>query len=252
MRSSPNPRLSPILKAPFVQDEGAPTIPAALREPSPSPQIPSALAHPPMPAVVGPDETALEKAREAAMAVLEEAHRQALEIRQDALSESREAAIRAGFKEGYDAGHREGMNAAEADAQSLLRQAETSSKRLLADQEERIALLACEIAAHLIGMELTLNPEAVERIVLTTLQEVGQGSEVEVTVAPGDYPKAVRACPVWREAVGEGTQIRLAVDDTLPQGGCRIKGPHGVVERNWQKEIMAVSDALEEVARRGL
>jgi len=235
LRGRPS-RRSPILKAPRVTE-------TVLEVPASSPSGPSPTSRPLLPV---PDHL-VALARQTAAALIREAQQDARRIREAARTD----ALEAGRNEGLAIGREEGLQDGRREAQELLRNAERRAAEIVAAREEMIGQLAVEVAAHLLGMELTLNPEAVEQVVLATLRETDD-TDVEVGVAPDDYTQALRASRSWQEALGAGADIRVVVDQDLPRGSCRVRGPHGVVERNWQKEITAISDLFEEVARRGL
>jgi len=186
-------------------------------------------------------------AREVARATITLAQREASEQRQAAERQGREQGLQAGRQAGYA----EGIKQAERDSERILQAAERAARELLAHSEEQIGQLACEVAAHLLGVQLRLNPEVVERAVLAVLQDVPPHSSVAIEVSSADYERAVEALPAFRNALGgEGAKVRVAEDEALPQGGLRVSGPGGVVERNWQEGLVAISQAFEEVAKR--
>lgn len=245
MRSSPRGpvprRPSPILKAP-----------AYLGDPVDLPQVQAGTEtgtrsrmHLAVP------EHLLALARQSAADLLTEAQQEARRLKEEAAAKGREEGRREGYAEGVARGHEDGLVEGRRAAEELLRAARSQAADLVASQEEKIAQLSLEVAAHLLGMELTLNPEAVEQVVLATLRE-SDDTEVEIGVAADDYTQALKACRAWQEAVGGGAEIHIVVDPDVPRGGCRVRGPHGIVDRNWQREILAISDVFEEVARRGL
>ncbi len=190
----------------------------------------------------------IQVARQVARATLTIAQRDADHLRRQAEREAK----RHGFEAGRKAGYAEGLQAAERDAQRIIAQAETSAKEVLSRSEAEIGQLACEVAAHLLGVQIMLNPEVVERAVLEVLQEAPQKGPVSIEVSPVDLERALKALPAFRGAVGSGGEVTVQENPALPQGGLRVSGPQGVVERNWQEGLVAISQAFEEVARRGV
>ena len=190
----------------------------------------------------------IQVARQVARATLAIAQRDADLMRRSAEREAK----RHGFEAGRKAGYAEGLRSAEQDARRIVAQAETAAQEILSRAESEIGQLACEVAAHLIGVQLRLNPEVVERSVLEVLQEYQQQGPVSIEVAPNDLERTLMALPALRGQVGPGADVSVSGDPSLPQGGLRVSGPQGVVERNWREGLVAISQAFEEVARHGV
>ena len=237
MRSSRD-RRPRVIKAEQLQQKG----PAG-----PAQQLPSA-PHAQTPDAAPASDHIVQVARQVARATLLIAQRDADHLRRQAERDGRRHGIEAGRKAGYA----EGLQTAEKDAQRIVSQAEASAKEILGRAEAEIGQLACEVAAHLIGVQLMLNPEVVERAVLEVLQSGPQQGPVSVEVSPVDLERALRALPAFRGAVGSAAEVTVSEDPALPQGGLRVTGPQGVVERNWRQGLVAISEAFEEVARRGV
>ncbi len=236
MRSSPE-RRSRVVKAQQLVQKGPG---------SPQPGAPA--TRPTEAASTSAADHILQVARQVARATLNIAQRDADHLRRQAEREGR----RLGFEAGRKAGYAEGLTAAQEDAQRILAQAEASAQETLVRSESEIGQLACEVAAHLIGVKLMLNPEVVERAVLEVLQGTPQKGPVTIEVAPVDLEMALKALPAFRGAAGGAAELTLAEDPSLPQGGLRVSGPQGVIERNWREGLLAISQAFEEVARRGV
>ena len=236
MRSSPERRTRVIKAERLVQQgQGAPLPGSGAVRPA---EAPSAAAA----------DHIIQVARQVARATLSIAQRDAEHLRRQAEREAR----RQGFEAGRKSGYAEGLSAAQQDAQRILAQAEASADEIVNRAQADIGQLACEVAAHLIGVQLMLNPEVVERAVLEVLQESPQKGPVTIEVSPMDLERAVKALPAFRGAAGASADVSVAEDPSLPQGGVRVTGPQGVVERNWREGLVAISQAFEEVARRGV
>jgi len=236
MRSSPRQR-SAVIKAQQLVPRGQG--PQGARRPAPG-----------MPAQ-GPESAAdhiIDVARQVARATLEIAQRDAESLRRAAERD----ASRRGFQAGRKAGYAEGLKAAEADARRIVAEAEAAAREIVERAQAEIGQLACEVAAHLIGSEIRLNPEVVERAVLEVLQEAPLQGAVSIEVSPADLERMLRALPALQAAAGAGAELSLAQNADLPQGGMRVSGPQGVVERNWREGLVAISEAFEEVSRHGV
>ncbi|MDA8345037.1 MAG: FliH/SctL family protein [Thermaerobacter sp.] len=190
----------------------------------------------------------LRVAREVARATILAAQHDAKSIRDTVGREARRQAL----AEGRAAGYAEGINQAKLDSERILQDAAREAQEILLRAESQVGQLACEIAAHLLGVEIRLNPEIVERAVLTILQETTPSGPVSIEVSAADYQRVLEAAPTFRAALGSAAELRVTEDRSLPQGGIRVSGPHGSVERNWQEGLLAISEAFEEVARRGV
>ncbi len=234
MKSSPDRGTRRIIKATQLQEKGAP--PESRRSAKAKEATPSTSGH------------VLDVARQVARATLMAAQRDAEAIRRSAAREARRKA----YAEGRSAGYNEGIAQAKADSERILQDAAREAHEIVRRAEAEVGQLACEIAAHLLGAELRLNPEIVERTVLEILQETAPTGPVSIEVSVNDYPQALQAAPTLRSALGGAAELRIGQDASLPPGGVRVSGPHGTVERNWHDGLLAISEAFEEVARRGV
>lgn len=243
MKSSPEAWRPPLLRGRVLKSADATSLTAA----------PVVIGSPRVQAGRGPEraDRLLATARKAAADLLSgarlEAASQAADIRQAAF----ERGHTEGFAVGFDEGRAEGAAAGRAEAASLVADARRRAQELVAERETWVAQLALEVAAHLLGMELTLNPEAVERVVMTTLMEAEAG-EVALAVSPDDFDQASTAARAWRQAVGGDADVRVDVDPSLPRGACRVTGPTGVAERNWSRDLVTLSELFERVSHDGV
>lgn len=196
-------------------------------------------------------ERLLAAARLTAAALVDRARTSARAIEEEARLRGEAEAKDRGYAAGYATGHDEGLAAGREEAATLVAAAKRDARAIVSDAEQWVSQLALEVAAHLLGMELTLNPEAVERVVMSTLLEA-RSTEVSLAVAPADYDQATEVARQWRMSLGGETQVRIDVDPSLPRGACRVEGPNGVVERNWQRDLVALSDLFERVSRDGV
>jgi flagellar biosynthesis/type III secretory pathway protein FliH len=239
MRSLPERRTGRVIKAEQLHSTGAPQ-PHLARASQPAPHV--------APKAQNPSENMLDVARQVARATLLAAQHDAKVLRETAGREARQK----GMAEGRAAGYAEGIQQAKIDSQRILEDANRQAREILRKAEGDVGQLACEIAAHLLGVELRLNPEIVERAVLAVLEESAAQGPVSIEVSAQDYQRVLEAAPTFRTAIGSAAELRIAEDRNLPPGGLRVSGPHGIVERNWQEGLLAISEAFEEVARRGV
>lgn len=191
-------------------------------------------------------------AEQQAAALLTLARHDAEKLRQAAEAEARAIGYSAGHAEGLTVGRLEALRGVQEEGRRIIEAAQAEARRVLEGAEERVGLLACEIASHLIGTELRQSPETIERAVAQTLAAMGVEGDITIEVATSDYEQAVQSVGAWREGVGGGADIRVIVDPALPRGGYRVLGPGGAVERNWQDGLKAIAQAFEEVAHRGV
>lgn len=191
-------------------------------------------------------------AEQQAASLLTIARHDAMKLCQAAEAEARAIGYSAGHAEGFAAGRMEALRGVQEEGRRIVEAAQAEAQRVLEGAEERVGLLACEIASHLIGTELRQSPETIERAVAQTLAAMGVEGDISIEVATADYEQAVQSVGAWRDGLGSGADIRVMVDPALPRGGYRVLGPSGAVERNWQDGLKAIAQAFEEVARRGV
>lgn len=184
-------------------------------------------------------------------ALLADAFREAETLLRQARDEAealRVAAREDGYRDGRADGYREGLEAARREAQALVDAAREEGRELRRESARSLGQLACELASHVLGVALSLNPALVEDAARTLLEEARPLGVVSLAVAPADLESARRARARWQADLGGEVEIALVPDPTLPAGAVRVETGAGTLERIWPERLAEMDRAMEEVA----
>lgn len=187
-----------------------------------------------------PSEAGSEAVRREVEAVLRAAREEAQAVR--------EAAYGDGHKEGVTAGYREGLQQAHQEMRAIVQEAQQEAQELRQASVQSLGRLACELASHLLGVALTLDPGLVERAAGAILEEARPLGVLSLAVAPADLEAARRARARWQGDLGGEVEVALIPDPTLPQGALRVETRSGAVERVWPERLAEMDRVMGEVA----
>lgn len=149
------------------------------------------------------------------------------------------AAIEEGARK---AGYAAGVEAGRAELASALLEHSAAHERALAaliPETREIALLA---ARHLLGHELTLQPERITETVEQLLTRVRRARRVRVRAHPED-------CVALAASMGQRA-IELQPDETLTRGGCIVQTEIGTLDASVETRIASLRKALEKARGR--
>ncbi len=196
----------------------------------------------------------LNEARVHAEKIISDAKAKAQTILQEA-DEKIEALKKETEKTGYEAGFTAGQQAlaeewekfyAERDSERAAIKEERN--RLIQQIEPELIELAVNIARQIIHAELHLAPEQIGAIAKAALAQVRDCGEVTLKIRSNDY-----------EYVGEllkkegqnGPTVKVEVENSLPNGGCIVETPYGMIDGTVEGQLDAVAHELLEVNQGG-
>ena len=176
-----------------------------------------------------------------AEALLAAAREEARALREEARAE--------GYREGRTTGYREGLEQARGEIGTLVAEAQSEARDLREASVRSLGHLACELASHLLGVAVTLDPDLVEEATLALLEEARPLGVISISVAPSDLEPARRARVRWQGDLGGELEIAVVPDPTLPGGAVRVETRSGALERVWPERLAEMDRAMEEVAK---
>lgn len=165
-------------------------------------------AHAPQP----PEPTAEEKAR----VVIEAAEADAAGIREKARKE--------GFAKG-EAEAREKLAVAIERMNRVAVEIAAVKPRLIAEAEEEVTALVCEIATRILGPLVEQNPECVVNVVSRALAALSERENVAIRVNPRDIALVLEAKPEILAGVDGARNVTFVDDHGVEPGGCMIETP---------------------------
>ncbi len=166
-------------------------------------------------------------------------------IRSKAAEEGRQEGMRLGQRDGYGEGLRRGAE----EARQLLTQARAEAEELRRDLVRGVGRLACEVASHLMGAAVTLDPDVVREHVAQILAESQPLGILEVVVHPEDMKAARAAKNLWLAEMAGEVEIGVVPDPDLSPGSCRVRTRAGDIEWVWPERLSEMDRAMQEVAK---
>ena len=124
-------------------------------------------------------------------------------------------------------------------------------KRLLADSEEVVVRLSCEIARRIVTKMAEMDEEMILEIVRNALGHLGDKQKVTIRVNPADAETLRSHGDELAEATGAGSTVEIAEDVRIKRGGCLIEGESGSVEAQLDRQVDMIEKALMEAVHAG-
>lgn len=132
---------------------------------------------------------------------------------------------------------RQGRQAGRAESAELLARAAGERDRALAQAEREVVKLALAAAERIVGEQIALEPERVQRIVRDVIARARRASRLTVRVHPDDVP-AVRALE------HEVHSLSVEPDPEVARGGCVVRSDVGELDARLEVQLEALERAL--------
>ncbi|MBP7402694.1 MAG: hypothetical protein KBA30_08765 [Clostridia bacterium] len=179
----------------------------------------------------------MERARDNASTLLEQAAVEAGELRSQAVQD----------------GYREGMKRAEAEMETLRREAAArmdSEKAALRERfeqemselEPEVLEVALAVAEKILHTELARSEKAYSGLVRHALSRLVNGERGTIRVGRDDFFRSVQSDTELMEAVQD--RFEFAVDDAMPAGGCVIESTSGTVDAGVETQLENIVKAM--------
>lgn len=163
----------------------------------------------------------------------------AAETRAQELLAGAEARARSGYDAGFKQGLEEGRTASARDAVRLIAErGELSSE--LALEGARLAVL---MAQSILGEQLSVAPNSLEKLAARALKLTPLGQSVTILVHPSDGSKLEAAIPNLRK-LARGVPIIVEGDLTIANGGCIVRTEFGEVDASVDSLLKAIAERL--------
>lgn len=193
-------------------------------------------------------EEIIARARAEAEKLMREAHEQALRVSEE-LARQAEAE---GFRKGYEKGRQEGLAQAEAEGQSIrreagavLRQAGEIWKKTVENMENEIVSLAREIAEKILAAQLTLDPAVVLAIVREALELARNREHVVLYVNPAEVDLVEQNREELLPVLSPQAALHIIGDAGVERGGCRVETEDRTIEATLKERWRAIQEALQ-------
>lgn len=159
--------------------------------------------------------------------------------------QERAEAYRQGRADGEQAAHtraRKEMETAMAATRRALQQIREARESWDQRLEANLVALATAIARHLLGRELSGDPQAVRGLVQQALSAFPLDHVVRIRLNPSDLELLAPegSDPAAGDGTQDGHQARWIADETVSPGGCVVEGPDQIVDGR-------IGEALERI-----
>jgi flagellar assembly protein FliH len=146
-----------------------------------------------------------------------------------------------------EASHQEQIAAFAQELHSALTSTQKGIEEWYIEAEQRLAVLAIEIAQRAIGQELTLNSEAVVGIAKQVLQEVTTGNHVRLRVNPIQSANLDSRREEIIQSISHIREIEIVSDPSI-QNGVIVESESGVVDGRIESYLGRLVEHITEEA----
>jgi flagellar assembly protein FliH len=197
----------------------------------------------------------LAHARAQAAAILAEAESQAAALCAAREAEARERGLAEGRREGLEQITREASAKAAADArdrlnklaaalEAALREFEQQRHNLLADAEHGLIELALAIARRVCKHDAARSSAAAAANAHALLALVQHQADAELLLNPADFAALHEALAALTQSAARMSHVKLAADESVTRGGCRLRGVHGELDATLETQLDRIAAAL--------
>lgn len=174
------------------------------------------------------------------------AHKLIEEAQANAESIQREA-YHAGFEEGERAGLKLALQKAEPALQALAgicQAVDRERESLLRQHQNELIKIAFLIAAKVVHKTVELQPEVVTEVVAEAMRKVAKNQDVTIHVAPPDLKLIEALLKDGKVPFLASDHIRMAADDAIGRGGCRLSTDTGEIDATIDGQLRALQGVL--------
>lgn len=151
------------------------------------------------------------------------------------------------IREEHEAAHAEAIAAFAQDLSRLLSETQKNIDQWYQETEERLAVLAVEIARRAVSQELSINPDVVVAISKQVLQEVTTGNHVRLRVNPVQSATLEARREEIIRSVSHIRDIEVVSDPKI-ENGIVVESDSGVVDARVETYLHRLADHISEEA----
>jgi flagellar assembly protein FliH len=181
--------------------------------------------------------------REAAK-IVEQAQREAEAVRKQAEAAGKRAAEEA-IERILDEKVAKQMQTLTPALQAAVAQIRDARQEWIGQWESSAVALAAAMARRIVRGELTRQPEISPQWVREALSLVAGSGEIAIHLHPSDQRALERQMPRIAAAMHPTATVRLAADDAITAGGCRVVTEFGSVDMQLEAQLDRIQQELE-------
>lgn len=142
-----------------------------------------------------------------------------------------------------EAAHQEAIAQFSQDLSATLIQTQQSIANWYAESEQKLAIIAVEIAQRAIGQELSLNEEAIIQIARQVLSEVTTGNSIRLRVNPIQTAILESRREEILQSISHIRNIEIVADPNI-QTGLIVESESGVVDGRIETYLQRITDQI--------
>ena len=108
---------------------------------------------------------------------------------------------------------------------------------------ESVNALAVGVARHVIGAEVSVDPQHVRLLVARALSLAPLDGPLTIHLHPDDL-ESVRDLPAVRDGTPGRVELRWLADPSVLRGGCVVEGPASVVDGRIDRVLLDIYERL--------
>lgn len=162
--------------------------------------------------------------------------------------------IEQAHKEGYEAGFLVGKQESIAQYEDLLTKANNIIQSATKDynetveqSEDKIIVLATQIAEKIITQKIDYDPNVMVSIVAAAIKEIKEQSIISIYVHPNHYQVMLQQKKELENVVDGDSKMAIYIDHELTEQGCRIEHPFGQVDASVETQLSQIHDILQSI-----
>lgn len=195
-------------------------------------------------------EEILSEARKEALKIITDAREYAENLKASAsvkLQKEYEDARNKGYKEGIESGKSEGVqkiNEALCELQDRISDFDIRMEDLIKKNEQKIKILAVDIARKIINTELDSNSNAFINLYKNAAEEFTNQEWVKLCVSGSELEFATAHADVLKSMVKGAKYIDIVKLDRAPKGTCIVETAQGIANASVDTQLMKVMDVF--------
>ena len=156
------------------------------------------------------------------------------------------------YAEGFTAGEKAGIDSERKTLNSVLdtltlavQQLNEIKNEVYRHSEKEVVSLAMNIAAKIVGHEVTINKNVILNVLKKALKKIVDFDKIKIRVNPYDLQFLKTQNHQFAHLIDNMGDISFEADETILTGGCLIETNSGDIDARIDKQIEAVDEAFK-------
>lgn len=159
-----------------------------------------------------------------------------------------ETQVEKAYSSGYERGFEDGLNREKSDRiaaiDALLLEARRKREAAVGGMEVKVVELAVNMAEHIIGRTIEVNPDIVEDIIREVMANMIGGETVVLKVSEEDLVMVNDRYDQWLGMAGNVREFRIEADRRMRRGDCMVETEGGIIDAVISSRLECLVDKL--------